>query len=180
MSESDGQDNRNLGAGGIAAKAGEGARMPTYAPLFKLQHYIYSIGNFRLWRELTVIQFFVGILAGIVVFVPLNFLLDGMYAFFLGVFAAVGMIRLVALSDDLGRNPILELRAFIVFTFFRPKHYVGARPLGWRYGTQQEEKRLQAMIARERTLAGPRERTAWQILRGNLAETYRSIRRGGV
>ena len=171
------EESRNLGAGGAAPKIDEGTRMPTYAPLFRLQHYIYTVGNFRLWRELTVIQLLGGLATWAVVFFLTGVVIDGMYAFFLAVAAGVGVVKLIAVSDDLGRNPLLELRALLVFTFSHPRYFVGARPV--KRGSN-EEKRLKAMIARERSLAGPAERTAFQILRQNLTETYRSIRRGGV
>lgn len=174
MADSEG---RNLGAGGLAPKVDEGTRMPTYAPVWRLQHYIYTIGNYRLPREVTVIQALCGLVAWGVVFFLSGYLLEGMYAFFLGLAAGFGMIKLVAVSDDLGRNPLLELRAFLVFTFARPRYFVGARPLG---RGSPEERRLKQMIAREISLGGPAARTSWRIVRENLSETIRSVRRGGV
>lgn len=174
-------ESRNLGAGGLSPRVEQGTRMHNYASLFKLQHQLYTIGNIRLWRELTVYQLAGGLVAFAVAFFLASFLLDGMYAFFAGIGAAVGMVRLIALSEDWGRNPLLEARAFLVFTVLHPHFFVGARPVGQRYGTGPEQKRLKQMIARERSLSSGTEfKSSWQILSGNLLETYRSIRRGGV
>lgn len=167
------EDRAHLGAGGLEPKV-DYTPMPSYGALHRLRKEMHNLGNIQLPREVTLGQLIGFILTAIVGFWVTSWFFDGFIPLSLGLALGVGGSRAVALTEDAGRAPLIELAVMLWFILFSPKYYAGAHPVP-RFSP--EEKRMKAMMAAEHELSGEEPEGPLTRFFAKMAETYRAIRR---
>ncbi len=147
-------------------------RMSTFNPVFKIRYVVHKLGNLKIGREVTVGQLFGAIFGFLAVWLLMRiFITTGWPSLAAGVGAAALVVRGLALAEDAGRPPYVELYRFVNFALLAPRYYRGARPVGG-----MQKRRLEEMFARERALdkhAGAS--TASEVLREGLADVGSAV-----
>ncbi len=144
-------------------------KMPTFAPLFRLKFYVHSVGNFKLWREVTVTQLIGSVVGALVVYRISGLIFGGQLAMALAAAAAIFIPRGIAIAEDAGRPPLVEVRAWIKH-LFASHYYNGARP-----AKGAEATRLKAMLEEERAMGNVRRKKVSSVLVENLKATFIAV-----
>lgn len=147
-----------------------GEPMPTFANLWRLRHYVHSLGNLKLWREVTIVQFIGAVIGGVAVWFFAQLFIDGTYAIALGAAALVLVPRGISIVEDAGRPPMVEAWACISY-LFSAKLYIGA---GAVQGAN-ERRVLSQMLDEEDALAGGSRRGAYATVTGPASRSARLI-----
>jgi hypothetical protein len=168
------QSGNGPGNSGRGYDPGPTERMSTFNPVFKIRYVIHKFGNLKIGREVTVGQLFGAIFGFLFVWLAMRmFVTTGWPSLAAGLGAATLVVRGLALAEDAGRPPYVELYRFLNFALFAPRYYRGARPLGG-----MQKRRLAEMFAREQALdehAGAS--TASEVLKEGLADIGSAVLR---
>ena len=166
-------DRAHMGAGGLEPKI-DFTPMPSYGALHRLRREMHNIGDIQLPREVTLGQLFGFLVMTAVGFWVSSWFLDGFIPLSVGIIVGVGGSRVVALTEDSGRAPFIELGVRLWFILFSPKYYTGSYPV---QRFSPEEKRLKAMIAAEHELAGEETEGPLGRFLGKMKDAFAAIRR---
>lgn len=173
---SDNEQKGRSGSGGY--DPGPVDRMATFRPVFKIRYVVHSVGNLKIGREVTIGQLF-GAAVGFLIcwFLMRVFVTTGWPSLAAGAAGATLVTRGLALVEDAGRPPYVEIYRFLSFAFFSSRYYRGARKVGGKL----EKERLEEMFAQDRAkeTGGTREKSAVQVLKDGIADVGRTVSGGG-
>lgn len=169
-------NDHNGGRAGPAYDPGPIERMPTARAVFKIRYVVHSLGNLKIGREVTI-----GQLAGAAVgfllcwFFMRVFITTGWPSLAVGAAGATLVIRGLALVEDAGRPPYVELYRWLTF-WVSSRYYCGARKVR---GKQKERLEELFVLDRTKEAGGRGEKSAVRVLRDGLADVGRSAGLGG-